>query len=48
MAYADVYTALKGADGRADVTDYLAEHGDHPNSDGHTVLAAAVVDAVDH
>jgi lysophospholipase L1-like esterase len=48
VAYADVYTTLNGADGRADVTDYLAGEGDHPNSDGHTVLAAAVVDAVDH
>ncbi|WP_431841887.1 hypothetical protein [Calidifontibacter indicus] len=31
-----------------DVVDHLVGDGDHPNSDGHTVLAAAVVDAVDH
>lgn len=45
--YVDAYTAFKGVDGDTDVTSYLADDGDHPNSDGHAVLASAVVDTVD-
>lgn len=45
VAYVDAYSALKETAG--DVSDYLVDDGDHPNSDGHALLAAAVVAAVD-
>lgn len=44
-AYVDAYSALKETAG--DMSDYLVDDGDHPNSDGHALLAAAVVAAVD-
>lgn len=43
-AYVDAYSALKETAG--DVSDYLVDDGDPPNSDDHALLAAAVVAAV--
>jgi len=39
--YADTYTAFKG-DGTRDDTTLLAPDGDHPDTSGHRVIAAAV------
>ena len=44
MLYADIYTPFKG-DGSRDDTALLAADGDHPNSAGHRVIAAAVAAA---
>lgn len=46
-SYADAFTPFKGADGDSDDTSYLSDDGDHPNANGHDVLANAVVAAVD-
>jgi lysophospholipase L1-like esterase len=40
-SYVDVYRAFKG-DGSIDCTPLLAADGDHPNADGHQVIARAV------
>lgn len=42
VVYVDVRTPFKGADGKRDDTELLAEDGDHPSQTGHAVLAKAV------
>lgn len=42
VVYVDVRTPFKGADGKRDDTELLAEDGDHPSQRGHAVLAKAV------
>ncbi len=42
--YVDAYSPLKGPTGTRDPTDDLLFDGDHPNADGHALLAGAVVD----
>jgi lysophospholipase L1-like esterase len=44
--YVSTYTAMKGADGKADPTALLAPDGDHPNAAGHQVIARAVYAAL--
>lgn len=41
--YIDTYTLLKGPSGQRDPTPDLLEDGDHPNANGHAILAAAVI-----
>ena len=41
----DLYAPFKG-DGDADPTSLLASDGDHPNAEGHRVIATAIADAV--
>jgi lysophospholipase L1-like esterase len=43
--YVDIYTPFKG-DGSRDDTALLAPDGDHPDADGHRVIAAALLDAL--
>lgn len=45
VRYADAVASFKGPDGDQDVTRYLLGDGDHPNSDGHDLIASAVVAA---
>lgn len=40
--YVDLYSAFRGPDGTADTTGLLSDDGDHPNQDGHRVIAAAL------
>ena len=42
--YVDAYSPLKGPTGTRDPTADLLFDGDHPNADGHALLAGAVVD----
>ena len=42
--YVDAYSPLKGPTGTRDPTADLLLDGDHPNADGHALLAGAVVD----
>lgn len=41
--YIDTYTPLKGAKGERDPTPDLLDDGDHPNQEGHSILATAVI-----
>ena len=43
--YVDAYTPLKG-DGSTDPTSVLLDDGDHPNAQGHAIIAAAVLGAL--
>jgi lysophospholipase L1-like esterase len=45
VTYVDVYQPFKG-DGDRDDTSLLAPDGDHPNADGHRVIAEAIAAAV--
>jgi lysophospholipase L1-like esterase len=45
--YVDAYTPLKGEAGDRDPTSDLLDDGDHPNASGHTLLMAAVYDALE-
>jgi lysophospholipase L1-like esterase len=38
----DLYTPFKGADGNRDDTALLADDGDHPNAEGHRLIAATL------
>lgn len=40
--YLDVYAMFKGADGEVDPTRWLASDGDHPNAEGHALIASAL------
>ncbi|HSV65074.1 MAG TPA: SGNH/GDSL hydrolase family protein [Mycobacteriales bacterium] len=42
-AYVDLYAAFKGTDGQADDTRLLAPDGDHPDQDGHDLIADALL-----
>src|SRR6478609_1771757 len=44
VVYVDAYSPLKGPTGTRDPTGDLLFDGDHPNADGHALLAGAVVD----
>ena len=44
--YVDLYTPFKGSDGTTDPTDLLAADGDHPNQQGHDVIAASLLTAL--
>jgi lysophospholipase L1-like esterase len=45
-AYVDLRAAFKGDDYTGDETDYLADDGDHPNSDGHRLAADALTTVI--
>jgi lysophospholipase L1-like esterase len=44
--YVDLVTPFHGADGTADATALLAPDGDHPDAQGHAVIARALLSAV--
>jgi len=44
--YVDLVTPFHGADGTADATALLAPDGDHPDAQGHAVIAQALLSAV--
>lgn len=46
-AYVDLRAVFKGPDYDRDETGYLASDGDHPNTEGHQKIAAAVVQVVE-
>lgn len=46
VSYPDVYAAFKGAEGSQDPTRFLAVDGDHPNADGHRLMADTVLGAL--
>ena len=43
--YVDLYAPFKGDDGGKDPTGLLADDGDHPDAEGHQVIAKALLDA---
>jgi lysophospholipase L1-like esterase len=45
--YVDAYTPFKGSDGTRDAGPDLLDDGDHPNADGHALLADAVLDRLE-
>lgn len=45
--YVDAFTPLKGPAGQRDPTPDLLDDGDHPNAMGHTLIAAAVIAALE-
>ena len=46
LQYADLYAPFKG-DGSRDDTALLASDGDHPDADGHALIAAVIATAAD-
>ncbi|MGD7732694.1 SGNH/GDSL hydrolase family protein [Propionibacteriaceae bacterium G57] len=47
IGFVDLYVPFKGPLGRADPTRLLAGDGDHPNADGHQVIAETLFSALD-
>ena len=43
--YVDIYTPFKGSDGSSDPTDLLADDGDHPDAEGHKLIAKTLLAA---
>jgi lysophospholipase L1-like esterase len=44
--YVDLFTPFRGSDGTNDCTDLLAADGDHPDADGHALIARTLAAAV--
>lgn len=44
--YVDIYTPMKGEQGQGDVTGLLAKDGEHPNAEGHKIIADTVLEAI--
>src|SRR5262249_28857935 len=46
VTYVSTLLAFKGPDGDQDPTDLLAADGDHPDAQGHAVIAEALIEAL--